>query len=168
MLQAIYKELGIPDSYVSKASFTTEPSDLVSIGSDIFGRPQRLARKAAEQWKVMQGAASQDQVSLIPVSAYRSIDYQASLIKKKLESGLSIEEILRVNAAPGHSEHHTGRALDVTTEGCEPLNETFDKTNAFKWLVENAHDYSFSMSYPKDNKQGFIYEPWHWCYGNDL
>jgi D-alanyl-D-alanine carboxypeptidase len=24
--------------------------------------------------------------------------------------------------------------------------------------------YGFRMSYPRDNPQGFIYEPWHWFF----
>ena len=47
---------------------------------------------------------------LLIVSGFRSIEYQASLIRKKLNAGQSVSEILQVNAAPGFSEHHTGRA----------------------------------------------------------
>ena len=75
-----------------------------------------------------------------------------------------MQEILRVNAAPGFSEHHTGRAVDIGTQDCEVLEEVFEKTSEFKWLQENAECFGFSMSYPRDNTAGFAYEPWHWCF----
>jgi D-alanyl-D-alanine carboxypeptidase len=71
---------------------------------------------------------------------------------------------LRVNAIPGYSEHHTGRALDLHTGEAEPLSETFELEPAFAWLQEHALTYGFTMSYPKNNELGIAYEPWHWCY----
>ena len=41
-------------------------------------------------------------------------------------------------AAPGYSEHHTGRAVDLTTPACDPLAEEFENTQAFDWLHLNA------------------------------
>jgi len=75
-----------------------------------------------------------------------------------------MEEILRVNAAPGYSEHHTGRAIDITSLGCKPLTEEFEQTSEFAWLVHRAKDFGFSMTYPRNNKFGVIYEPWHWTF----
>jgi D-alanyl-D-alanine carboxypeptidase len=75
-----------------------------------------------------------------------------------------MEEILRVSAAPGFSEHHTGRTVDVTTPGCKPLTEDFEQTPGFVWLVRRADDFGFSMTYPRHNKFGVIYEPWHWTF----
>ena len=165
MLNKIHSELGIPISYSDESGipFYAEPFDLVSIGLDIFERPQNLTRKAAEKWNSMQLAASEDDVRLYVVSAFRSVGYQTTLIKKKLQKGKSIEEILRTNAAPGHSEHHSGRALDLTTLNCKPLSEEFERTDAFHWLSENAYKYNFLMSYPRQNEWGIDYEPWHWC-----
>ncbi len=167
MLTRIHRELGIPRAYADDTGIPTyvEPDNLVSIGVDIFGRPQELAQEAADEWEYMQIAAAGDNVSLYVVSAFRSFDYQASLIREKLRKGQSIDDVLRVNTAPGHSEHHSGRALDLTTLDCEPLCQEFKGTAAFQWLAENAAKYSFTMSYPKENRWGIDYEPWHWCYG---
>jgi len=90
------------------------------------------------------------------------VRYQADLIRKKLAAGQSIEAILRVNAAPGFSEHHTGRAVDVATPGTRPLTEEFDASPAFDWLRQHAGRYGFAMPYGRDNVYGFAYEPWHW------
>ena len=96
------------------------------------------------------------------LSGFRTFDYQAELIRKKLAGGQEIGEILRVNAAPGFSQHHTGNAIDIATPGSRPLTEEFEHSPAFRWLTGNAGRFGFSMTYPKDNSAGFIYEPWHW------
>ena len=107
-------------------------------------------------------AAGADGVRLMLVSGFRSFDYQAELIRNKLAAGQSIQEILGVNAAPGFSQHHSGLAVDVATPGSRPLTEAFESTQAFEWLTENAESFGFQMSYPRDNADGFVYEPWHW------
>jgi len=69
----------------------------------------------------MKLAAEDTGVALLLISAFRDIDYQHDLIARKVREGRTIEEVLTVNAAPGFSEHHTGRALDIGTTGCDPL-----------------------------------------------
>ena len=107
------------DSQVEEGAAAEAP-DLVEVGPNLLGRMQRLAPAAATQWAAMQDAAAADGIRLLIVSGYRSIDYQARLIRKKLNAGQSLSEILAVNAAPGYSEHHTGRAVDIATPGSRP------------------------------------------------
>ena len=111
----------------------------------------------------MQARAAEEGMHLLIVSGYRSVEYQARLIRKKINAGQSVSEILGVNAAPGHSEHHTGRAVDIATPGSRPLTEEFEESDAFRWLQEHGGTFGFSMSYPRNNPAGFIYEPWHWA-----
>ena len=73
-----------------------------------------------------------------------------------------MQAILQVNAAPGFSEHHSGLALDIGTPGEPPAEETFEHTAAFAWLQSDAGQHGFAMSYPRDNPNGIVYEPWHW------
>ena len=112
----------------------------------------------------MRSAAEADGVRLDLVSAFRSVDYQAGLLRRKLERGLSMGEILEVSAAPGFSEHHSGRALDLTTPGAPVLETGFEDTGAFRWLSSNATGFGFHLSYPRNNRHGVLYEPWHWCF----
>ncbi len=99
------------------------------------------------------------------VSAFRSVDRQAEIIRAKLAEGLSLDAVLCVSAPPGYSEHHSGRAIDVTTdEGAAPLEPEFEKTRAFRWLSKNAGQFGFALSFPADNPYGYDYEPWHWCF----
>ena len=103
-------------------------------------------------------------VPMFLVSAFRSPRRQHDLIARKLAAGQALERILAVNAAPGYSEHHTGRALDIGAPACEVLTEAFENTSAFHWLTDNAARYGFNMSYPRGNELGIAYEPWHWCH----
>jgi D-alanyl-D-alanine carboxypeptidase len=112
----------------------------------------------------MRDAARADGVELLLVSAYRSVVYQTVLVQRKLARGLTLDEILRVNAAPGYSEHHSGRALDVTTPGSPPAEESFEATPAFAWLMRRASEFGFRLSYPRGNPHGILYEPWHWFF----
>lgn len=165
MLRELHMELGIPADYGNngaKPAFE-EAVDLVDVGPNLVGRMQRLIPKTAASWQEMQAAARNDGITLLIVSGFRDFEYQASLIRKKINAGQPLAEILAVNAAPGFSEHHTGRAIDIASPGSRPLTEEFETSAAFAWLQESAAKFGFSMTYPRDNAQGFIYEPWHWA-----
>jgi D-alanyl-D-alanine carboxypeptidase len=141
-----------------------EPRQLHLVGFDRARRPMLLAERAARAWLAMRSAAHADGVALEPISTFRSIAYQRGLIARKLARGDSLEAILLVNAAPGYSEHHSGRAIDIGTPGCAPLDEAFERTPAFAWLVGHAARFGFHLSYPRGNALGVIYEPWHWLH----
>ncbi len=156
--------LGVPRDYARtyRLRRVREPSRLVCIGEDIHGRAQWLQPAAARAFAAMRDAASRDGIELQIVSAFRSIEYQLGILERKLQRGLAIDDILRVSAAPGYSEHHTGRALDFTTPGYAELEEAFEQSPAFAWLTRHAGDYGFALSYPRGNRHGIAYEPWHW------
>lgn len=165
MLRDLHQELGIPDDYGldGRRPLFEEAVDLVEVGPNLVGRMQRLAPETASKWVEMVDAAAADGIALLIVSGFRGFDYQARLIRKKINAGQVVSDILRVNAAPGFSEHHTGRAVDIATPGSRPLTEEFEDSGAFRWLVQNAACHGFSMTYPRENPFGFIYEPWHWA-----
>ena len=129
---------------------------------NIVGRMQMLTPATENSWSAMQLAAHEDGCELLMVSGFRSIEYQAGLIRNKITSGQIIEDILQVNVAPGFSQHHTGKAIDIATPGFKPLLEEFEQAPAFKWLQKNAAKFGFSLSYPRGNPEGVSYEPWHW------
>ena len=135
---------------------------LAEVGDD--GREHRLTPAAAAGWRAMKAAAQAEGVALRIVSAFRSVERQAEIVRAKLERGLSLDAILEVSAPPGYSEHHTGRAVDITTEGAPALEIEFERTDAFRWLSRRAGEFGFSMSYPAGNRHGYAYEPWHWCH----
>ena len=165
MLRELHDELGIPADYGrgNGPPRFDEAEELVDVGPNLVGRMQRLTPAAAEHWKAMVAGATDDGVRLLIVSGFRSYEYQAALIRKKINAGQQISDILSVNAAPGHSEHHTGLAVDIATPGSRPLTEEFEDSEAFAWLTANAPHFGFSMSFPRDSPWGIIDEPWHWA-----
>lgn len=165
-LVSLHAALGIPPDYAGRTGlpFHAEPAVLVDAGQDVFGRPARLAPAALSAWLAMREAADTDGVTLQLVSAFRSVDYQAELIARKVASGRTLENVLAYNAAPGFSEHHTGRAIDIGTPGSKPLETEFDQTQAFVWLCDYAEDFGFLLSYPQGTAGVICYEPWHWCF----
>ena len=50
-------------------------------------------------------------------------------------------------------------------------SKTFDTSEAFNWLQENAYKYGYILRYPKDKEYltGYDYESWHYRYvGEDI
>lgn len=167
-LAAIHRELGIDASYPEVRGLAFQPeaviSELIDIGPNPDGLPVRLLPATARAWEEMRRAALSAQIELLPVSGFRSVARQTEIIRAKLASGRPIADILRVIAAPGYSEHHTGRAIDIGTPGHVDLEEDFGETPAFAWLSTHASRFGFSLSYPRGNQFGISYEPWHWLY----
>ena len=162
----LLRSLGIPEDYGTSRSLTLQPeaAELVTARVLPDGREIRLAPQVAEDWHAMVRAAAQEDICLLLISGFRSVEYQREIIERKLGRGVAIDQILRVNAAPGYSEHHTGRAVDIGTPGCPPLEEEFENTAAFRWLQQHAAAFGFHLSYPRFNLYRIIYEPWHWLH----
>ena len=134
------------------------------IGRNPDGRVLRLTPRAATAWRRMQATAQRDGIELIAISAFRSVRRQTQIIRQKLRSGQHIDAILRYVAAPGFSEHHTGRALDIGSPGHTELEADFARTVEFRWLKRHARRFGFHLSYPRGNRHGIGCEPWHWCW----
>lgn len=166
MLKTLHDALGIPADYANTCGMPAheECRNLVSVGDDAFGRPALLEAGTAVAWQSMKAAAEEEGLTLLLVSAYRSVDYQRQLIQRKLDRGLGIDVILKVNAAPGYSEHHSGRAIDIGSPDYPHLEEMFETSAAFAWLVKRAPEFGFRLSFPRNNPYGVLYEPWHWYY----
>ncbi len=168
-IEKIHRELGIPADYARLRSLQIQPeadSTLLStIGRNHLGLPIQLQAEAAADWRSLQAAAlSSCEITLQPLSGFRSVERQVEIIRGKLLVGENIIDILRTIAAPGYSEHHTGCALDIGSPESPPLEEVFSETKAFVWLQRHAAEHGFTLSYPPSNPQGFVFEPWHWCW----
>ncbi len=124
----------------------------------------RLYPSALTAWERMRTKALQSAIQMYIISAFRSISRQEEIITAKRAKGIPDEEIFKVSAPPGYSEHHTGRAIDIGTPGSPPLEEAFENTDAFQWLLANASKFGLRLSYPRDNDYGIAYEPWHWFF----
>ncbi|MEO7414161.1 MAG: M15 family metallopeptidase [Opitutaceae bacterium] len=164
--------LGIPADYAVSRDLVLQleapQSDLHLITADWEIHPVRLYAPAAAAWFRLNAAAAAENIALLPLSGFRSVSRQLEIFRRKLEKGIPMAEILKMNAAPGYSEHHTGRAVDVSTPGERPFAESFGETAAFRWLTQRAGEFGFRLSYPRDNPHGISYEPWHWWWGTGI
>jgi len=156
----------LPSDYVLRIPRYLEATSLVDVGFDSAGRQAYLTPATANAWQSMKSAASNSGFNLVLVSAFRSYAYQEQILQRKLSQGISWTDILTVSAFPGFSEHHTGRAIDIGSPNSLDLTESFEHTAEFEWLFDRAALFGFHMSYPRGNRFGIAYEPWHWAFQN--
>lgn len=119
--------------------------------------------------KAMIDAAWADGVDLYVWSPYRSYDTQKTLFENQVNSCKANAPSLTqaeaeakaatVVARPGTSEHHTGLAADFNM-----ASDSFENTEMYKWMQENAEDYGFVMRYSAEKQPitGVIHESWHY------
>lgn len=164
----LWRELGIPADYCRARGLPLQREAtrlvLVACAQD-DGKPIRLTPRTAAAWRRMQAAAAADGLTLLPLSGFRSVARQAAIIRGHLAKGRPLDDILRFVAAPGCSEHHTGRAIDIgSPDEAAHFEAAFDRTREFRWLRRRADEFRFTLSYPKNNPHQIGYEPWHWCW----
>ncbi len=166
MIERIHAGLGITPALLEGRSLLRyeEASGLVPAEKAPNGRVHFLLPGAADAWRGMKAAAQRDGIDIHILSGFRSIARQGELIQVRLDGGMAIAEVLKILAPPGYSEHHTGRAVDVSTQGIKALQLEFESTPAFDWLNANAATFGFVLSFPRNNPAGYDYEPWHWCH----
>ncbi|HEV8097180.1 MAG TPA: GNAT family N-acetyltransferase, partial [Burkholderiales bacterium] len=125
--------LQIPPERIAAKRLTlqAEAENLVVVEVGADGRQHLLTPATAAAWHAMSAAAGADGVAIRIASAFRSVERQAEIVRSKLEHGFSLEAVLEVSAPPGYSEHHTGRAVDITTDGTPALEIEFERTAAF-------------------------------------
>jgi len=139
-------------------------ADLVSVGNGIS-----MQRDAAASFERLRRAAANDGVSLIPLSGFRSVVIQDDLFYGvAADRGQTPAQRALVSAPPGHSEHHTGYAIDIgdSDAAWADLSVSFESTAAGHWLAANAAEYGFELSFPPEHAC-VSYEPWHWRWVGD-
>lgn len=127
--------------------------------------PRRMVRRevAGHLGDLFAGAAAAG-LPLVAISGYRSFQTQRNVHDSYLSKDGQAD---RYSAAPGHSEHQTGLAMDVTgADGLCPTEDCFAARPEARWLAEHAADYGFIVRYPqgKEAVTGYNYEPWHLRY----
>jgi zinc D-Ala-D-Ala carboxypeptidase len=97
---AIHLALQIPfdSGALRRLSPYLEASDLVPVEGN--ERQHHLAPQAARQWRAMKSAAAKDEIELLLISGFRSVERQRQIIEDKLRRGMDLGTILTVNAAP--------------------------------------------------------------------
>ena len=148
----------------SKVYFLNEnyiPSKLVQINTEY------LYDKNMDKWihksvwsflKNMLNDAKNSGMDILVASAYRSFDTQVQLKNRYTTSYGSGAN--KFSADQGYSEHQLGTTIDFTTLKTKSRLSSFEDTDTYKWLTDNAYKYGFILSYPKKNGY-YIFEPWH-------
>ncbi|MCR8671289.1 M15 family metallopeptidase [Agrococcus sp. HG114] len=99
-------------------------------------------------------------------SSYRSFERQGELYRGYV-ARYGQAEADTTSARPGHSEHQTGLAIDVSGTGGQcRLATCFGDTAAGRWLAANAWQHGFVVRYPQglEHITGYEWEPWHLRY----
>jgi LAS superfamily LD-carboxypeptidase LdcB len=106
---------------------------------------------------------------LIVNYGYRGFGYQTLFICRFLANvyGFDLEKTLSRAVLPQYSQHcsstHTGiDFLAYESKTTEKNIHAFARTVEYKWLKASAKNFDFYESFPKNNKSGMMYEPWHW------
>ncbi|CAM5452976.1 M15 family metallopeptidase [Leifsonia shinshuensis] len=96
-------------------------------------------------------------------SAYRSFESQTNVYNEDAaRNGKAYADT--DTARPGHSEHQTGLAVDISAVPAKcSLDACFAHTPQGEWLAANAWRFGFLLRYPADKVPvtGFAFEPWH-------
>jgi D-alanyl-D-alanine carboxypeptidase len=169
--EAIAKEPDHPAELFGHYGFAeAAPNKLRTIGRAGDGYEIKLHQSAAKSYLKMEADAKADGIEFVVISGFRTIAEQQELffdISKQRNQ--TPAQRAKVSAPPGHSEHHTGYALDIGDSDLPSANlsTSFEKTAAFQWLQNNGAKYGFEMSFPPNNSQGVMYEPWHWRFVGD-
>ena len=153
------------------------PEDLTKVEAKSDNENQQLCYDAERALYAMmlemEAAGIED---IFVTSSYRSYKRQVELywetyVDRYVAQGYSWEEAQKkaseFSARPGESEHQSGLCLDFSTRSLnDKLTVDFEKTDAFKWLSENAHKFGFILRFPKESEKlaitGYSYEPWHY------
>lgn len=147
-----------PD-YVPKNLVPLRDYRVPILGSDVL----RLRRAAAENLGHLVESAAADGEELVVASAYRSYEEQ-QLSHERLMSVFGADAG-GMSAAPGHSQHQLGTAIDFTNAAAGyQVWMPFAQTSAYWWLEHHAWEYGFVLAYPKGKEEqtGYQWEPWHY------
>ncbi len=156
----VNKEHALPSSYIPQNLIIP---DIHFFGNDGISEKRYMRKEASEALEEMFSEATKDCLTLYGVSGYRSYKRQSEIYNKNIrQRGLSATS--KVSAMPGHSEHQTGLAIDIS---CAELNgnlsTAFANTPEGQWIAANCHLYGFIIRYPENSEDitGYTYEPWH-------
>ena len=171
----IIKEDNISSNFQKAKEDYTQTQNPVYINNILivnkdFGIPNNFASTLnddlLEAFNKMKSDAKEEGIILNIRSGYRSYETQETLYNNYIAKD-GFEKASRYSAKPGHSEHQTGLAIDITTEDTvTSIGDWFNDTKQAEWLYNNAYKYGFILRYPKGKEHitGYKYESWHYRY----
>lgn len=155
-------------NYRLNESYT--PTDFVPVDVPLSEYSQvntnYLRRDAADATELLFAKAKEAGYDLTLRTGYISYEIQKNLYNQDVYE-VGYEYADQFNSRPGHSEHQTGLAIDITTPSINnELSIEFAKTEEGKWVLEHAREFGFIIRYPENREEevGYSYEPYHLRY----
>ncbi len=155
-----------PDVLVNKHRQLTEdyvPEDLETFDEEDTKADEKVkaTKEVVDAFAEMKEAASEEGLTLMVSSGYRSYQDQEEITNTYLEA-YGQNYVNNYVAKPGFSEHQTGMSIDVAS-GTENI---FVESDEYSWMMDNAYLYGFILRYPKSKEDitGYKCEAWHYRY----
>jgi D-alanyl-D-alanine carboxypeptidase len=137
--------------------------ELVTIKSLYAYQGNQVTKETNDALERMFIEAKKDGFTLIVKNSYRSYESQEK-IYNSLKNSKGVAYADKVAARPGHSDHQTGLAVDI--EDYKKQGVSFENTDAYLWVKENAYKYGFIERYEESKEEitKFKKEPYHLRY----
>ena len=139
-------------------------------GENAIGEQVELERKTYEAFlRLRDDVLKNDGIQIELISTYRTIKQQEETFERYLNK-YGLEYANTYVAKPGHSEHHSGFALDagILLDGklYRTVAELLSVDHLFQAVQEKLPQYGFILRYPKGKEKitKIGYEPWHFRY----
>ena len=129
-------------------------------------------KEAYAAYLKLKGSLAAEGVYVDLDSAYRSVAEQQAIMDRFTEQ-YGADYAAKTVAEPGHSEHHTGLALDlylnIDGEDVYYNEDMVQYPEIWAKIHAQLADYGFILRYPegKEHITGYGYEPWHIRYVGD-
>lgn len=124
---------------------------------------QKINKNAYDAFINLWNDAKNNGYYFVVCSSYRT--YQKQLdVYNSYKRSRGEKEADKIAARAGYSEHETGYTIDMYSKGS--TQSDFQNTEAYEWLIKNAHRFGFIQRYPldKENVTGYSFESWHYRY----
>ncbi len=161
-LVLVNEDKALPENY-------EQTVELVSYINEL-GKELLIERKTLEAFlKLKEDVLKNDGIEAEISSVYRDIKSQQEIYDKYLVQ-FGEEYAKKYVAFPGHSEHHTGLAIDIAVkangEWTQSIEARFEVEHLFKTIQSKLPSYGFILRYPKGKEHitKIGYESWHFRY----
>lgn len=138
-----------------------DPAKLVKLPPQLCYNDYKIyvRTETKEALMAMAAEASKSNIQLKVKSGFRSARYQRTILRRKLAEGGNMNDLFKLIAPPGYSQHETGYALDMAID-----SGLFKNSESYKWLKKNGGRFGFYETYPYDGDKATPWEPWHWYF----
>ena len=152
----------LPEGYENTVEIIT--------ATNCAGSQYGVEKKTYEAFlRLRQDLLENDGIQVELISGHRTIEQQVASFQNYLHK-FGLEYANTYVAKPGHSEHHTGLAIDVgIVEDGKVLyiiEDLLRVNHLFRIVQSKLPQYGFILRYP-ENKKPYTkinYEPWHFRY----